>query len=74
MKFNKRKFLAVLTLTGISVRDVATAIGMSYVTLYKKINGQSDFFRNEIVAICALLNLNDAQMNDIFFSAEVSLT
>ena len=51
MKFNKRKFLAVLTLTGISVRDVATAIGMSYVTLYKKINGQSDFFRNEIVIL-----------------------
>ena len=72
MNFDKRKFMAALKLCGVSVRDVAREIGVSFAALYRKINGESDFYRYEIVAICALLHLDNVKMDDIFFSQKVS--
>ena len=47
---------------------VAAAIGINPTTLYKKMSGASDFTRNEIESIRAILGLSDNDVLDIFFA------
>ena len=47
---------------------LAAAIGINPATLYKKMSGVSDFTRNEIECIRAVLALSDNDVLDIFFA------
>lgn len=71
--FNENRFKAAIIEKGLSLQDVANAMQITVPTLYRKMNGKSDFYRNEMIAYCDLLGINDAsKMNDIFFDEEVA--
>lgn len=61
-----------LVLCDKSVEDLAKAIGISKVAMYRRINGQSDFSRNEIDIISTVLNLDQNEMMSIFFTEKVT--
>lgn len=44
---------------GLSVKDVAKTVGIRAYTLYRKMNGESDFFRDEILTLCHILGIED---------------
>ena len=56
----KREFLN----RGLTYRDVANVIGVAASTVQLKINGQSDFYISEILAICEAFGI-DAE---VFFA------
>lgn len=64
--FDEKQFKAALLLSGVSLDDVAKAMNINKATLYRKMNGKSDFYRDEIQAFCNLVNPED--MNKIFFA------
>lgn len=67
--FNKNLFKAKLVEHGYSVKDVADMLGCNQATLYRKINGTSDFDRNDIQLIKLTFNLSPEEVNNIFFAS-----
>lgn len=68
--FNKNKFKAQVILSGKTLSDVANILGINLVTLYRKMNGESDFYRNEIQILCEFLKIENP--SEIFFAKEVT--
>jgi len=68
--FDKKLFKAQLVLSGKTVADVAKSLNISESTLYRKINGESDFFRHEINMLCDELGITDPKA--IFFADKVT--
>lgn len=66
--FQKNEFRAEVVRNGMSLEDVAKAIGINYVSLHRKMNGTSDFYRGEIEKIISLLNLSGEDVLRIFFA------
>lgn len=66
--FQKNEFRAEVVRNGMSLEDVAKAIGINYVSLHRKMNGTSDFYRGEIEKIVRLLNLSGEDVLRIFFA------
>lgn len=64
--FDKLKFRAAIVGKGKTMKDVAIAIGVSESTLYRKVNGVSQFSREEIQTICRYLELDSPI--EIFFA------
>lgn len=50
---------------GKTMQNIADLLGINQATLYRKINGSSDFYRREIQAICNYLEIVDP--NEFFF-------
>lgn len=65
---NVKKFRAILILKGKTVKDIANLLNINITTLYRKLNGESDFYRNEIDAISKDLNLSLEEIEEIFFA------
>ena len=57
--FNKNKFKAKVVESGMTLSDVAKALGIDDATLYRKMNVESDFYRKEIEALRKLLNIEN---------------
>ncbi|MGI5891985.1 MAG: helix-turn-helix domain-containing protein [Bacillota bacterium] len=57
--FNKKKFIAAAVLSGKNMANIADMLGISRVTLYRKLNGDSDFFRKEIEVCCKYLQIEN---------------
>lgn len=72
--FQKNEFKAELVRRGLSVEQVAKMLGIDTVSLYRKMNGESDFFRNEIDVLRRKLNLSDADLLKIFFAKELTFS
>lgn len=70
--FNKLKFKAAVIERGKTISDVAEHLKINESTLYRKINGVSEFSRDEIQNICIFLNLDSPL--DIFFAKELTET
>lgn len=68
--FDKRKLDAALALKGKKYSDIAEWLGISVVTVYRKMNGESDFYRTEMLIICE--NLDIENPNEIFFAKELT--
>lgn len=68
--FLKNKFLAYLKEHNISIEQIAKLLGISKTTLYRKINGESDFFRSEIQKLTELIPKEIVL--EIFFSEKVA--
>lgn len=68
--FNEIEFRSLAIKKGIKIPQIAKAMGISTPTLYRKMSGESDFYRSEIQAICDLFEEKD--LNYIFFSQEVT--
>lgn len=54
--FNKKAFRDLVTLRGKTYHDVAEYLDIDDSTLYRKMNGSSDFTRKEIQDICDYLS------------------
>lgn len=65
--FRLNLFNAKLAACEVSKAEIAATIGCNESTLYRKINGQSDFTRNEIQMMRQKLNLTAEEMESIFF-------
>ena len=70
--FDEIKFKRAVEDSGKSLQDIADLLGINLATLYRKMNGTSDFFRNEIYIICEELNLKDPI--EIFFANKIAQT
>lgn len=71
---DKRKLLAAIAGYGETQIKLAEALGISRVTLSKKINEKHNavFTQPEIAAIKKRYNLSAAEVSDIFFAQQVS--
>lgn len=72
--FKKNEFRAEVVRNGMSLEDVAKAIGINYVSLHRKMNGTSDFYRGEIEKIVRLLNLSGEDVLRIFFAKQLAFS
>lgn len=68
--FNKNKFKAQLVLSGISAKELAKKMEIDESTLYRKIQNDGSFTRNEINHMIEILNITDPK--DIFFADELA--
>lgn len=66
--FKKELFRAKVIERGKTMRDAAIAIGCSEATLSRKINGISDFTRNEIQLFRQAFDLSVDDVEHIFFA------
>lgn len=55
-----------------TVESMAMYLGINPATLYRKLDGKSDFTRNEIVLVTAFLNLTNEDVFAIFFANELA--
>ena len=62
-------FKAKLTEKKKSVPEIAAVIGVNQATLHRKMNGTSDFTRNEIQLIRHALSLTVEEVDNIFFAS-----
>lgn len=69
---NKARFKAALALKNGTMAELADYMGISLSTLYRKINGKSDFTRTEIQKCCRYLNVSSPI--GIFFEPEYTDT
>lgn len=70
--FDQKRFKAEVALSGLSLYELCEKIGMNASTLYRKMNGISDFTRKEIQEIRDTLNLDACTVDKIFFATEVA--
>ena len=70
--FNKLKFKAAVIERGKTISSVAEYLKINESTLYRKINGVSEFSREEIQNICLFLDLDSPL--EIFFANELTET
>lgn len=68
--FNVKAFNAMLAKHGKTRESVAELLGINSATLYRKINGISDFTRQEIQTIRYAFRLNGEELDNIFFAQE----
>lgn len=66
--FKINLFKAALAANSRTAKDAAEAIGVNEATLYRKMNGKSDFTRNEIQLIRQFLHLSADEVERIFFA------
>ena len=66
--FNKNKFRAKVIEKGFTMKQIAEVLYISEVTLYRKINGTSDFTRKEIQKLKEILKLDVEAVEEIFFT------
>ena len=68
--FDKLKFQYEVKRNGMTMNDVAQILNINIVTLYRKINGESDFYRSEISKLCNAINFEDPM--SIFFAEKIT--
>lgn len=57
---------------GMTLDDLAKRLDMSETTLYRKLRGDSDFYRGEIIEIKEILDLDPSAVNCIFFNRNLA--
>lgn len=68
--FDKNRFRAQLALRGMTLRELAASLHINESTLYRKINADGDFSRDEINRMIEILNIEDPM--GIFFTTELA--
>ena len=64
--FNEAEFRKAVQNQGFTLGEVAKYLKINPSTLYRKMKGESDFYRFEINALCQLLHIENPK--DIFFA------
>ena len=59
--------------SGMTMVAISEKTGILRETLYNKLNGKSEFYVSEIVALTATLHLTKDERDKIFFAKEVEL-
>ncbi len=70
--FNKNLFKAEVIKAGMTLKQIAGILGMNIATLYRKLNGESDFTRNEIALFKDYLKLEISEIDAIFFAKQLT--
>lgn len=71
--FDKNKFKAQLIASGLTVKDIAALLEVNESTVYRKIERDGDFSREEINLMLKPMKIRTPkQMNEIFFAAELA--
>ena len=65
--FKKNELQAEMVRNCLTAEALSKKLGINIVTLYRKMNGETDFYRNEIVKIAEILHLNKKAICRIFF-------
>ncbi len=68
--FNKNAFRAAIVLRGKTLSDAAKCLEIDNSTLYRKMNGKSDFTRKEIQTLCEYFQIENPM--EIFFNDGVA--
>ena len=68
--FNKSKFMECISQKGYQINQIAKILSISRSTLWRKINGISEFTRPEINKLIKVLSITNPM--DIFFDKEVT--
>ena len=58
-----------MVLCSVSQQEMAESLGLSRSAFYRKMNGASEFTRDEIYKMKKALQLNDDSLIDIFFKS-----
>lgn len=74
MKTNGAELRAECVRKGITLESLASKIGINPTSLYRKINGESEFRRNELQIIKNVLELDDEKFIIIFFTYQLAKT
>lgn len=64
----RNKFRGAIVSRGYTVDAIADLVGINQATLYRKINGTSEFTRQEIQTIRLALDMSDEEVMNIFFA------
>lgn len=67
--FNKNRFNAQLALIGMSKGELAQRMGINESTLYRKINDNGRFDREEIRELIAIMQIDPKDVDAIFFES-----
>lgn len=70
--FDEKLFRIKLIERDVNLTKISEVLNINLVTLYRKMNGLSDFYRDEIQKICDFLNLDLEEREDIFFSKKIT--
>lgn len=68
--FDKNKFRAQIILAGMTAKELAEKLGINESTLYRKINADGNFTREEISKIIEILQIRNPQ--EIFFADKLA--
>jgi len=66
--FNKKALIEKIKEKGMTLESFAIELGVNSSTLYRKLNGESDFTRAEVQKSKKVLTLTLQEADDIFFS------
>lgn len=69
---NSKKLKIKLLEQDKTLEELANYIGCNITTLYRKLNGDSDFSRTEVQLIAAFLSLSASDVNSIFFDEKLA--
>lgn len=72
--FNEKLFRMALLREEVSLQQISELLGINLATLYRKMRGNSDFYRDEIQKICDFLHLGLKEKEAIFFDQEITET
>mgnify|MGYP002622428005 CR=1 FL=1 len=70
---NRAKLKGKIREMGLTQMEVAVKMGISYVTLSKKLNGKVRFYEDEIAKLFTILDLSADEKEAIFFSDNCTL-
>lgn len=71
---NPTEFQVAQIRAGVGKEDLAKSLNVNLTTIYRKINGESDFTLSELKALKRVLNLSNDDVDRIFFSEELAQT
>lgn len=66
--FKKELLKSKMVAHGMKTEELADKLGINVLTLYRKLNGESEFTRSEMQNIKSVLKLNKGEMDNIFFA------
>ncbi|MDU0989261.1 MAG: hypothetical protein E7A71_00315 [Enterococcus faecium] len=72
--FNEKLFRMALLREEVSLQQISKLLGINLATLYRKMRGDSDFYRDEIQQICDFLHLELKEKEEIFFDQKITET
>lgn len=75
LMFDEKLFRAQMLVAGVTISDIAKALNINETTVYRKINNDGSFSRDEIQKLCKVLKITTFEtLNRIFFATELAET
>lgn len=71
---NQTEFKVAQIRAGLSKEDIAKELGLNLATVYRKINGESEFTLSELRLLKKILGLTNSDVDRIFFNDELAET